>query len=68
MSDGTDAPAEHAEFFRQRALLQRKPAGPAATGRCAYCDAPVAPGLRWCDSLCREDHEAEEAAKKRSGR
>lgn len=55
MSDGTDAPAEHAEFFRQRALLQRKPGGPVANGRCHYCESQVAPGLRWCDALCRDD-------------
>lgn len=55
MSDGTDAPAEHAEFFRQRALLARKPAGPVATGKCLYCDAVLPPGLRWCDSACRDD-------------
>jgi len=68
VSDGTDAPAEHAEFFLQRAMLHRKPAGPKATGRCLYCDCPVAQGLRWCSGDCREDHEVEQAAKKRSGR
>ena len=26
-----------------------------ATGRCLNCDAPVAPGLRWCDAECRDE-------------
>lgn len=68
MSDGTDAPADHAELFRQRALLHRKPSGPAATGRCLYCDCVVAPGLRWCDSNCQSDYQKEQDARIRSGR
>lgn len=39
------------------ARAHRLPAGPAATGSCLWCDEPVASGVRWCSSDCRDDWE-----------
>lgn len=29
--------------------------GPQATGRCLWCDSPLADGHRWCNATCRDD-------------
>ena len=46
----------------------RRANGPGANGRCHYCGAGLVPGLRWCDALCREDWEREQAAIARNGK
>ena len=56
--DEADRASQEVEYFRTEAQRQRKPEGPRYTGRCANCDAPVAPGLRWCDALCRDEWES----------
>ncbi len=58
--ENLDRAAEHAEHFLQVSLLNRKPSGPVANGFCHYCSSPTAPGLRWCDALCRDDYEKEQ--------
>lgn len=40
---------------RAIAIAARREAGPPATGHCAFCGEPVADGLRWCDTDCRDD-------------
>ena len=57
--DEIDRAAEHIERERAGLLAQRKPSGPSATGHCAYCNAPVPTGMRWCDSLCRDAWQKE---------
>jgi hypothetical protein len=42
-----------------KALQQRKPEGPAATGVCRYCGEPTAG--RWCNVECRDQWEEESA-------
>lgn len=57
------------EVFRETALKHRKPSGPAATGRCLYCNALLSFGHRWCNTDCREDYELEiEASRRHRGR
>ena len=43
------------EHFLKVALSTRKPAGPAAIGRCLYCNAELPDTRRWCDKWCQED-------------
>lgn len=55
--------------FREVALAQRKPDGPAATGHCLACNALLPHGMRWCDASCREMYELDiEAMKRHRGR
>lgn len=42
---------EHDALMR----ASRKPAGPQPTGRCLWCDEPVAEGVRWCCVDCRDE-------------
>lgn len=55
MSDAADMAEVIEQIKRDDALAYRKEAGPAPCGRCHFCDAPVAPGLPFCDSECRDD-------------
>jgi hypothetical protein len=67
--------ADIADITDDRAALEapyliaasRRKAGPAETGHCAYCNATLPPGLRFCDSSCRDDFEAEERTRERQG-
>ena len=57
------------EQFLKVALSTRKPDGPAATGRCLYCNAELSDHRRWCDKWCQEDWVLEiEANKRHRGR
>lgn len=56
-SDVSDIATETEHFFLDIALRNRQPEGPKATGRCLFCEEPLAPGHRWCDEHCRYDHE-----------
>lgn len=38
------------------------------TGECHFCGEEVAEPLRFCDSFCRDDYDAEQRAKARIGR
>jgi hypothetical protein len=61
MSDDIDRAQNEVERSLGEAMRLRKPAGPAPTGRCLYCDEIVPDTHRWCDSVCRDDWEAEHA-------
>lgn len=61
MADILDQADEAAEAFHRAALAAKKPEGPAPTGRCHACDAPLVNGSRWCDADCRADWEYEQA-------
>lgn len=55
--DEFDLASQHEELRREIALRYRKPAGPAPTGLCLYCEAELPAEHRWCDAACREDWE-----------
>jgi hypothetical protein len=62
MDDIIDDAAEAADLFLKASLSKRAVPGPAATGECLNCGAPVpAFGQRWCDADCREDFEMRNA-------
>lgn len=57
------------EQFLKVALSNRKPSGPAATGRCLYCNAELPDTRRWCDKWCQEDWVLEiESQRRHRGR
>lgn len=65
--DDIDRAQEHIEKEALGYVARsRKPAGPVPTGRCHYCDGPVAPALRWCGDECRADWDKERAAHRRN--
>lgn len=53
----------------EQAILQARSA-PAlrAKGRCHFCDEGIAEKLLYCDKVCQEDAQEEEAQLKRMGR
>lgn len=53
-SDDFDIASEREELARSMAIAAKRPAGPAPTGRCLYCDELVADTQRWCDASCRD--------------
>ena len=56
--DDADITGERAEFYHLSDLERsRKPEAPKASGYCLYCEDPVPPGSRWCDTDCRNDWE-----------
>ena len=57
MYDPADLSQADIENRLSAALSVRKPEGPKPTGNCLSCQAPLPPGLRWCDSACRDDWE-----------
>jgi len=59
MPDEIDLASDRAELAREAALTQRRPAGPAPTGRCHYCDEMVRDERRWCDAECRDQWDKE---------
>lgn len=65
--DISDKATEREEQDRAIALANRRPAGPAATGLCLFCDEPLPaaadgqPAPRWCDCDCRNDWEREQS-------
>lgn len=59
--DDADITQERQE--REAELLRRasaKPAGPAPTGHCLWCDEPTDDTRRWCDSECRDQWQRQE--------
>ena len=54
MADFADLGADREEKDRAIALALRAPEGPAATGACLCCAAPLPDGVRWCDAECRD--------------
>lgn len=55
--DDSDMATLREEQDRDRALSLRRIEGPAFTGRCAFCCAPVEQPRRWCDVDCRDEWE-----------
>ena len=66
--DDIDRAQEQEQKERARAIAaaRQAPSLP-ATGQCHYCEASVPPGGNFCDIGYREDHEREQAARKRNG-
>lgn len=55
MADIADITGDRAEFDHLANLSKsRKPEGPAATGRCLFCDDELDHGMRWCNAECRD--------------
>lgn len=69
MADDVDRAGEREQNMRDDALaeVRRKPSL-ICVGFCHSCGEAVAPGHLFCDKDCRDDHEAQEAARKRNGR
>lgn len=65
MADDLDLAAEREQRFREDALKQAlgRPLEVEPTGICANCEAPLAEGMRFCDSDCRDDHAARNRAR-----
>lgn len=59
MSDEADRASQEVERELAEAMRKRRPAGPAPTGRCLYCDEIVPDAHRWCSVDCREGWEKE---------
>lgn len=57
MADLIDGASEVAAQFLQSSLTTKRPEGPAPCGFCYNCNEPLAAGLRWCDTDCRDDYE-----------
>jgi hypothetical protein len=69
MSDEADIANDNIELSRQAAIeaCRRQPRL-MPKGTCWFCDEPVAPLQKFCDSDCAEDYELEQAALIRAGR
>lgn len=69
MSDEADIAAETIELSRLAAIeaCRRQPALP-PRGTCWFCDEPLPPQQKFCDSDCASDYELEQAAIARAGR
>lgn len=59
MADDIDRAQNEVDRSLAEALRKRRPAGPAPTGHCLYCDEPVDEDHRWCSIECREGWERE---------
>ncbi len=53
--DEFELASQHEELRRTLALKLRRPEGPAPTGYCLCCEAPLPLPQRWCNAECRED-------------
>lgn len=58
IADASDLATAHEELLRESALQLRKASAPEPCGACLNCGEPLEPGLRWCDTDCRDDWEA----------
>lgn len=69
MADEVDLAQDQIEAFLAAAIrrAQREPKLK-SNGDCHSCFAPIPRGLLFCDNLCREDYEREQAAKRRNGK
>lgn len=71
MSDDIDRSVEIQEkvlqsnINRQRVAAQSRSLRP--VGTCYYCNCQVNRGQLFCDSVCGEDYEAEQEARRRNG-
>ena len=62
MADQFDKASDLEQLDRDRsiAIARQKTASPEPTGFCFWCEEPVLPGARWCNSDCREDWDNEQ--------
>ena len=68
MTDEFDKASELEEYQREMAIKRsRVTQSMPDIGVCYYCNEYTPPGIRFCDSECRDGFEAELAAKKRNG-
>lgn len=69
MSDEADIAAEMDELRRQMAIAACSRAPRLLPkGSCWFCDEPLPPPRKFCDSDCSSDYELEQAAITRAGR
>ena len=69
MADDCDRAEERIENTLNDALAEvRRASSLIAVGFCHYCGEATAPGHLFCDKDCRDDYEAQQAARKRNGR
>lgn len=68
MADEADLAQDQIEATLASAIRRVRTPKLRPTGCCHNCEGLLPPGLLFCDSACREDHEREEAARARSGR
>lgn len=59
--DEADITALRLEREMAHLLALRRACGPAPTGECLWCGAPLPHPLRWCDVACRDDWEKHHA-------
>jgi len=59
MADVGDQAHQVSEFFLRTSLADcdRALMVAQATGRCLWCNEPLADGRRWCDAECRDEWE-----------
>jgi hypothetical protein len=57
--DEIDLAQERDFLATQNSMRMRKAEGPAATGRCLYCDEILDDTRRWCDAEHREQWQKE---------
>lgn len=63
--DEADLTAERLAREMDALLKRRAEAGPAPTGQCLWCGAPLDPPRRWCDADCLNDWERDHARRAR---
>ncbi len=63
MADIIDDAEKLNEIYLKSALSNKKKEGPKAKGSCHNCDEPLAHGIRFCDSWCRDDWQKREDKK-----
>jgi hypothetical protein len=68
MADEVDRANDQAEAYLDARLREaRKIRKVHATGNCLNCESLLPPGLLYCDSACREDHEHRSRMETRCG-
>ncbi len=55
------------DAIERRQLAAQKAPSIIACGHCHNCTAPVAQGLQFCDSFCRDDWQRVQNARRRNG-
>jgi hypothetical protein len=68
MADEVDRANEQADaYLAARVAEARKIKKVVPTGHCLNCESLLPPGLLYCDSACREDHEQRSRMEGRAG-
>ena len=65
--DVADEANEHIEREMQARMATHRGQELAPTGACLFCDEPLAHPLRFCDTSCRDGHDALQRARSRNG-